>query len=61
VVVVEAHKISVTCDANGRRDPGTKNVFGRDPKAAFPAIKRTQPRDGKDRYGEYVGIGLKGA
>ena len=33
----------VWCDANGKREPGTAQTFGRDLKAAFPMIKTTNP------------------
>lgn len=49
----------VWCDTNGRREPGTAQTFGRDLKAAFPAIKATNPRrSGDDRARYYEGIGL---
>jgi hypothetical protein len=33
----------------GRKDPGTKQTFGRDLKAAIPSLRTTRPRDGDDR------------
>jgi putative DNA primase/helicase len=38
---------------------GTKATFGKNLKAAFPAVKRTQPRDGDNRVPHYAGIGLR--
>jgi putative DNA primase/helicase len=51
----------IWCETNGRREPGTSQSFGRDLKAAFPAIKTTNPKregDG-DRRRYYEGIDLK--
>jgi putative DNA primase/helicase len=47
------------CEEIGRKDPGTKQMFGRDLKAAIPSLRTTRPRDGDDRYREYEGIALK--
>jgi putative DNA primase/helicase len=47
------------CEANGRRDPGTKQTFGRDLKATVPGLRTARPRDGDDRYRVYEGITLK--
>jgi putative DNA primase/helicase len=47
------------CDGAGRKDPGTKQTFGRDLKAAIPSLRTTQPRDGDKRHRSYEGIGLK--
>jgi putative DNA primase/helicase len=47
------------CESIGRKDPGTKQTFGRDLKAAVPSVRTIRPRDGDDRYREYEGIGLK--
>jgi putative DNA primase/helicase len=41
------------CDKTGRREPGTKQMFGRDLRAAVPGLKRTQPRDGDARNSKY--------
>jgi putative DNA primase/helicase len=39
---------------------GSKDLFGRDLKAALPTIKRVRPRDeGDHRQYAYVGVGLK--
>ncbi len=47
------------CQESGRKQPGTKQSFGRDLRAAVPGIKATQPRaeDGS-RCRFYQGIGL---
>ena len=47
------------CSTQGRDHPGTKQTFGRDLRAACPAIKLTQPRDEGNRYRLYQGIRLK--
>jgi len=47
------------CDGIGRKDPGTKQTFGRDFRAAVPGLRTTQPRDGDSRERRYEGIGLK--
>ena len=46
------------CEAKGRREPGTIQVFGRDLLAALPAIRRTRPRWDGDRTRVYEGIML---
>jgi putative DNA primase/helicase len=46
------------CAANGRREPGTIQIFARDLTAAFPAVRRTRPRDGESRHRAYEGIDL---
>lgn len=47
------------CTQNGRREPGTLQTFGRDLRAAFPTIERTQPRSELGRYRLYEGLGLQ--
>jgi len=47
------------CQANGRREAGTAQSFGRDLHAVAPSLKKTQPREGYDRYRAYEGIGLR--
>ena len=47
------------CESVGRKDPGTKQVFGRDLRAVVPGLRTTQPRDGDSRERRYEGIGLK--
>jgi putative DNA primase/helicase len=47
------------CENNGRREPGTKQSFGRDLKAAVPGLQTSQPRHGEDRVRVYEGISLK--
>jgi putative DNA primase/helicase len=49
------------CTAQGRDNPGTKQTFGRDLRAAVPGLKVTQPRDphtGKQLERHYNGIRL---
>ncbi len=45
--------------AGENRHCGTKSVFGRDLKAAFPRLKRARPRGDKTRPYVYEGIGLR--
>jgi putative DNA primase/helicase len=47
------------CEAQGRKEPGTEAMFGRDLLAAVPTIRRVRPRDGEERYRAYEGIGLR--
>lgn len=49
------------CTANGRRDPGTKQGFGGDLRAAVPGLGVRQPRAYTEtgRVRVYEGIGLK--
>jgi phage/plasmid-associated DNA primase len=47
------------CENNGRREPGTKQSFGRDLKAAVPGLRISQPRQGEDRVRVYEGISLE--
>jgi putative DNA primase/helicase len=47
------------CDADNR-PPGTKQVFGRDLRAAVPTVKRVRPRTDADRAYAYSGIGIRG-
>ena len=44
------------CASNGRREPGTKQVFGRDLRAAFPSLKDSRPRQSGERVRFYQGI-----
>jgi putative DNA primase/helicase len=46
------------CETQGRH-PGSKQVFGRDLRAAVPGLKVTQPRDGDARHRCYSGIALR--
>jgi putative DNA primase/helicase len=48
------------CDKVGRKEPGTKQIFGRDLRAAQPSLRITQTRDGDSRERNYEGIGLRG-
>lgn len=48
------------CEANGRRETGTVQSFGRDLRAALPAgVKPTRSREGNERSRGYVGIGVR--
>jgi putative DNA primase/helicase len=47
------------CKAQGPDHSGTAQSFGRDLRAAIPALKVTQPRDGDDRLRRYQGLRLK--
>jgi putative DNA primase/helicase len=47
------------CDSVGRKEPGTKQTFGRDLNAAIPGLRTSQSRDGDTRYRQYEGITLK--
>jgi len=49
------------CDKVGRKEPGTKQIFGRDLRAAVPGLKITRPRGSDSRNRVYEGIGLKEA
>ncbi len=44
------------CETHGRKHPGTEESFGRDLRAAFPALKSSQPRVGTGRMRFYEGI-----
>lgn len=47
------------CTDQGRDHPGAKVHFGRQLAAAFPAIKRTQPRESGTRLNLYSGIRIR--
>jgi putative DNA primase/helicase len=47
------------CEEQGRDYPGTVQTFGRDLRAAVPALKISQPRKGEERVRTYLGITLK--
>lgn len=47
------------CADQGRDRPGTRQMFGRDLRAAVPHIKTTNIREGDGRKRLYQGIGLK--
>ena len=47
------------CEDQGRDHPGTKVGFGRQLSAAFPGVKRTQPRETGTRLNLYTGIRLR--
>ncbi len=46
------------CDENGKREPGTIQLFGRDLAAAVPTLRRVRHREGECRERSYEGIGL---
>lgn len=46
------------CEEQGRDHPGTKVSFGRQLNAAFPSVKRSQPREGGTRLNCYSGVRL---
>lgn len=48
----------IWCEEQGRDHPGTKVSFGRQLSAAFPAIKRSQPRESGTRLNLCQGIKL---
>ena len=47
------------CTEQGRDHPGTKVSFGRQLSAAFPSVRRSQPRDTGTRLNLYSGIRLR--
>ncbi len=47
------------CEANGRREAGTIQTFGRDLLAALPQIRKVRPQVGDERYRGYEGIGVR--
>ncbi|MFO0847300.1 MAG: phage/plasmid primase, P4 family [Gemmataceae bacterium] len=47
------------CDEHGRKEPGTQQSFGRDLRAALPAVTVRRPRAGGERVREYVGVRLR--
>jgi putative DNA primase/helicase len=47
------------CEKIGRKEPGTKQTFGRDLRTAVPGLRTTRPHDGDNRERKYEGIGLK--
>jgi len=47
------------CSDQGRDHPGTKVSFGRQLSAAFPGIRRSQPREAGTRLNLYSGIRLR--
>jgi putative DNA primase/helicase len=46
------------CEANGKKDVGTAQTFGRDLRAALPDLDDSRPRTGDERVRVYVGIRL---
>lgn len=49
------------CLDQGREHSGTKVSFGRQLAAAFPGVRRAQPRDGGTRLNFYSGIRMRHA
>lgn len=49
------------CADQGRDHPGTKVSFGRQLSAAYPGVKRSQPRDSGTRLNLYSGIRIRAA
>jgi P4 family phage/plasmid primase-like protien len=47
------------CEENGKREPGTKQSFGRDLRAVLPNLEEKQPRIGDRRIRLYKGVGIK--
>ena len=47
------------CKTQGRDHPGTAQTFGRDLRAAVPAVKTVYPRDASGRRRIYQGVGLR--
>ena len=47
------------CDVHGRKEPGTEETFGRDLRAAVPALDKTRPRTPEGRLYVYTGIRLR--
>nr|WP_269152400.1 phage/plasmid primase, P4 family [Xanthobacter oligotrophicus] len=48
------------CEANGRREPGTVQTFGRDVRAAVPGLRIVKPRIDGHQTRFYEGIGIAG-
>jgi putative DNA primase/helicase len=51
-------KFKVWCDDNGHAKT-SKEIFGRNLRAAVPAVRKQRPRDGEDRAHVYAGIALR--
>jgi putative DNA primase/helicase len=47
------------CQTQGRKEPGNKQSFGRDLRAALPALKTSRPRTDEGRERLYEGIRIK--
>ncbi|HEX4612794.1 MAG TPA: phage/plasmid primase, P4 family, partial [Urbifossiella sp.] len=47
------------CEAHGRKEPGTEETFGRDLRAAVPALDKARPRTPEGRLNFYTGIRLR--
>ena len=46
------------CKKNGRNDPGTEQMFGKDLRAAIPGLSIARPRINGDRVRRYNGVGF---
>ena len=46
------------CEAENRKEPGTKQTFGQQLQAAVPGLGERRPKQGGERWREYVGITL---
>jgi putative DNA primase/helicase len=44
---------------DGEHPKASKQIFGRDLRAAVPSVRKTRPRDGIDRGNSYAGIALR--
>jgi putative DNA primase/helicase len=51
-------KFKVWCEDNGHAKT-SKEIFGRNLRAAVPAVRKQRPRDGEDRAHVYAGIALR--
>ena len=47
------------CEEHGRKEPGTEQTFGRDIRAVVPMVNIRRPKQGGERWREYVGIRLR--
>ncbi len=47
------------CEAHGRKEAGTEELFGRDLRAAVPSIDKGRPRSSEGRLNVYKGIRLR--
>ena len=49
---------TIWCEDNGRKQPGTVQTFGRDIRAAFPALRFSNKREGDGRQRVYEGVAV---
>ena len=47
------------CEVHGKTGPGTVETFGRDLRAAVPAVAKTRPREAGGRVWYYSGIRVR--